>query len=113
MIDFGMNVQAAGDAARVRHFGSATPTGNRADGAGTVDVTDHETLTLSISPGIVSESGGEFLPVFLECSLDELRRRVVAPSRREMRKLHSVEGLEGWILCRCAWLDAELEEWAR
>ena len=27
MIDFGMNVQAAGDAARVRHSGSATPTG--------------------------------------------------------------------------------------
>ena len=46
---------------------------------------------------IVSESGGEFLPVFLECSLDELRRRVVAPSRREMRKLHSVEGLEGFL----------------
>ncbi|REJ72652.1 MAG: gamma-glutamyltransferase [Planctomycetota bacterium] len=27
MIDFGMNVQAAGDAARMRHLGSATPTG--------------------------------------------------------------------------------------
>lgn len=27
MIDFGMNVQAAGDAARVEHVGSATPTG--------------------------------------------------------------------------------------
>lgn len=27
IIDFGMNVQAAGDAARVRHVGSATPTG--------------------------------------------------------------------------------------
>jgi gamma-glutamyltranspeptidase/glutathione hydrolase len=27
MIDFGMNVQEAGDAARVRHLGSATPTG--------------------------------------------------------------------------------------
>ncbi len=27
LIDFGMNVQAAGDAARVRHLGSATPTG--------------------------------------------------------------------------------------
>jgi hypothetical protein len=26
-IDFGMNIQAAGDAARVRHVGSATPTG--------------------------------------------------------------------------------------
>jgi gamma-glutamyltranspeptidase/glutathione hydrolase len=27
MLDFGLNVQAAGDAARVQHFGSATPTG--------------------------------------------------------------------------------------
>ena len=36
MIDFGMNVQQAGDAARVRHFGSATPTSIKADGSGTV-----------------------------------------------------------------------------
>jgi len=36
MIDFGMNVQAAGDAARVRHLGSATPTGSKAAGSGTV-----------------------------------------------------------------------------
>ena len=38
LIDFGMNVQAAGDAARVRHVGSATPTGQPAKGAGTVQV---------------------------------------------------------------------------
>jgi gamma-glutamyltranspeptidase/glutathione hydrolase len=36
LIDFQMNVQAAGDAARVRHLGSATPTGIKADGAGTI-----------------------------------------------------------------------------
>ncbi len=30
-IDFGMNIQMAGDAARVRHEGSATPTGTPAD----------------------------------------------------------------------------------
>ena len=37
MIDFGMNVQLAGDAPRIRHDGSATPTGqpHEADG-GTV-----------------------------------------------------------------------------
>ena len=34
MIDFGMNVQDAGDAARVRHYGSATPTGLPADADG-------------------------------------------------------------------------------
>lgn len=38
MIDFGMNVQAAGDAARVMHTGSASPTGEPADGSGTVHV---------------------------------------------------------------------------
>jgi gamma-glutamyltranspeptidase/glutathione hydrolase len=38
LIDFGMNVQAAGDAARTVHAGSATPTGLPADGVGTVTV---------------------------------------------------------------------------
>jgi gamma-glutamyltranspeptidase/glutathione hydrolase len=38
MIDFGMNVQAAGDAARVQHIGSATPTGLPAQGVGTVEL---------------------------------------------------------------------------
>ena len=34
IIDFGMNVQLAADAARVRHVGSATPTGRAANSAG-------------------------------------------------------------------------------
>ncbi|HUE70365.1 MAG TPA: gamma-glutamyltransferase [Pirellulaceae bacterium] len=38
LIDFGMNVQAAGDAPRVMHTGSATPTGLAAEGVGTVSV---------------------------------------------------------------------------
>jgi gamma-glutamyltranspeptidase/glutathione hydrolase len=38
MIDFGLNVQAAGDAARVAHAGSATPTGLPAEGVGEVTV---------------------------------------------------------------------------
>lgn len=38
MIDFGLNVQAAGDAARAMHTGSAEPTGEPADGSGTVHV---------------------------------------------------------------------------
>jgi gamma-glutamyltranspeptidase/glutathione hydrolase len=38
IIDFEMNVQQAGDFARVRHKGSATPTGIPADGGGTVVV---------------------------------------------------------------------------
>ena len=36
LIDFGMNVQSACDAARIRHGGSATPTGTPATGSGTV-----------------------------------------------------------------------------
>jgi gamma-glutamyltranspeptidase/glutathione hydrolase len=35
-IDFGMNIQMAGDAARVRHEGSASPTGTPADADGGV-----------------------------------------------------------------------------
>lgn len=39
LIDFGLNVQATGDAARVRHIGSAQPTGQpAAEGSGTVYV---------------------------------------------------------------------------
>jgi gamma-glutamyltranspeptidase/glutathione hydrolase len=34
MIDFGMDVQEAGDAARFRHFGSSEPTGQRARDGG-------------------------------------------------------------------------------
>lgn len=38
MIDFGLNVQAAGDAARIAHSGSATPTGDPAQGVGLATV---------------------------------------------------------------------------
>lgn len=38
LIDFKMNVQAAGDTARVRHLGDATPTGEPAQGMGTACV---------------------------------------------------------------------------
>ncbi len=36
MIDFGMDVQEAGDAPRFRHLGSSEPTGPPAEGAGAV-----------------------------------------------------------------------------
>ena len=36
LLDFGMNVQAAGESPRVEHIGSATPTGNPGRGGGTV-----------------------------------------------------------------------------
>jgi len=38
MIDFGMNIQHAGDLARIRHLGSSTPTGKKSSGPGIVEV---------------------------------------------------------------------------
>ena len=38
MIDYGMNVQDAGDAARWRHYGNAEPTGEPSQGLGTVEM---------------------------------------------------------------------------
>lgn len=46
MIDFGMNIQEAGDAARWRHVGNAEPTGEPAQGIGTVE------LESGFDPGI-------------------------------------------------------------
>jgi len=36
MIDFGMNIQEAGDAPRIDHQGSSEPTGKEQEGAGTI-----------------------------------------------------------------------------
>jgi gamma-glutamyltranspeptidase/glutathione hydrolase len=36
VVDFGLNVQAAGDAARYRHYGNSSPTGGEMDGRGTL-----------------------------------------------------------------------------
>jgi gamma-glutamyltranspeptidase/glutathione hydrolase len=38
IVDFGLNVQAAGDAARYRHYGSSSPTGETMDGRGVLRV---------------------------------------------------------------------------
>ncbi|MDE2184877.1 MAG: gamma-glutamyltransferase [Alphaproteobacteria bacterium] len=38
IIDFGMNIQEAGDAARWRHYGNAEPTGEASQGIGTVEM---------------------------------------------------------------------------
>lgn len=45
----------------------------------------------------VTSRGSEFIPVYLACSLDELRRRVTDPARKDMRKIHTVEGLHEYI----------------
>jgi len=46
---------------------------------------------------VAVESGGEFLPVFLECGVDELRRRVGNPARVAMKKLTSVTALDEFL----------------
>lgn len=65
MIDFGMNVQAAGDAARVRHAGSATPTGLPGEShGGTVmvesGITDEAIAALRAKGHQVSRARGGF-----------------------------------------------------
>ncbi len=57
----------------------------------------HDDSTVAALEHEVTSRDGQFVPVFLECSLEELRRRVTEPSRQEMRKLRSVEGLEEYI----------------
>ncbi len=49
MIDFGMNVQEAGDAARWQHEGSPEPTGEKGDGVGTLYVEQ------GVSPAVIEE----------------------------------------------------------
>lgn len=65
MIDFGMNVQAAGDAARVRHQGSQTPTGlpMEADGGKVAvesGVPEHVVKALQERGHVVIRSPGSF-----------------------------------------------------
>lgn len=64
LIDFKMNVQAAGDTARVRHWGDATPTGEPAQGVGTVavesGVSDETIKALQQKGHQVIRSKGEF-----------------------------------------------------
>ncbi len=49
LIDFGMNLQQAGDAPRVRHVGSAQPTGEAAEGGGEL------WMESGFDPGVIAE----------------------------------------------------------
>jgi gamma-glutamyltranspeptidase/glutathione hydrolase len=65
MVEFGMNVQEAGDAARVRHLGSATPTSEPADPGGGVvvcesGVSDETVAALRSKGHRVERSRGDF-----------------------------------------------------
>ncbi|MFP4227654.1 MAG: gamma-glutamyltransferase [Salinivenus sp.] len=52
IVDFGLNVQAAGDAARYRHYGNSSPTGDAMDGRGTLR------LESGVSEGVVHSLRG-------------------------------------------------------
>lgn len=64
LIDFDMNVQAAGDVSRASHYGSAGPTGEAAQGAGTVlvesGITDEAIAELRRRGHTVMRSRGGF-----------------------------------------------------
>jgi tRNA uridine 5-carbamoylmethylation protein Kti12 len=57
---------------------------------------DDDPVVAALEHEVISR-GGQFLPVFLECGIDELRRRVSDPSRKEMRKIHTPEGLDRYM----------------
>ena len=57
----------------------------------------HDDSTVAALEHEVTSRGGDFIPVFLECGVEELRRRVIDPAREQMRKLHTVEGLEEFM----------------
>ena len=56
-----------------------------------------DAATVSAIQDLVERAGGGFLPVFLDCAVSELERRVSDPSRINMKKLHTVEGLEQFL----------------
>lgn len=57
----------------------------------------HDDATVAALEQEIVTRGGAFLPVYLACGVDELRRRVVAPARAEMRKLRTAEGLDEFM----------------
>ncbi len=57
----------------------------------------HDDATVAALEREIVTRGGEFVPVYLACGVDELRRRVVAPARAEMRKLRTPEGLDEFM----------------
>ena len=57
---------------------------------------DDDANVLALEEEVI-RGGGDFLPVYLQCDVEELRRRVVDPSRASMRKLHTTKGLEDFL----------------
>ena len=63
IIDFGMNVQEAGDAARWHHYGGSEPTGEPSTGIGTVEMESGFEPAVKqelVRRGYKIESGGTF-----------------------------------------------------
>lgn len=55
-----------------------------------------DTNVIALEEAVV-DRGGDFLPVYLHCEVEELRRRVTDSSRVAMRKLHTTDGLEDFL----------------
>lgn len=53
----------------------------------------HSLRTIQPVEEILAKYKGEFLPVYLQCDVRELERRVTQPKRKEMRKVSTVAGL--------------------
>lgn len=57
----------------------------------------HDDETVAALEQEITSRDGQFIPVFLECSPEELRRRVTDPGRKAMRKLHTAQGLDEFM----------------
>ena len=73
MLDHGMNVQAAGEAPRIEHIGSATPTGKEASGSGTVKaevtlpkVIVEELRKLGHKVDLIPRNGGGYQGIWID-----------------------------------------------
>jgi hypothetical protein len=57
----------------------------------------HDDAEVSELEHLVTAGGGEFVPVYLECDVNELRHRVSETSRQGMRKLQTAQGLDEFL----------------
>jgi broad-specificity NMP kinase len=51
---------------------------------------------VNLRENLLRTAGGKLIPVFLECSKDELRKRTLGEHRKEMGKIHEIEELDNF-----------------
>ena len=57
----------------------------------------HDDASVAALEEVVASQGGDFVPVYLECGVGELHRRIGNPARVSMDKLHTADGLEQFL----------------